>query len=112
VKISDGWPGLSVGLAQPHCGCRVLAVLARAGTMLLTHRFVSTQNPVAHVFVVPALRKDREEAGRPRCGYVDEWRFNRPGHRPGRVTFRLTLTPYKTRLVTEVVNTFPSFQVL
>jgi hypothetical protein len=25
---------------------------------------------------------------------------------------RLTLTPHKTRLVTEVVNTFPSFQVL
>ncbi len=32
--------------------------------------------------------------------------------RAGAPTVRLTLTPYKTRLVTEVVNTFPSFQVL
>ncbi len=28
------------------------------------------------------------------------------------LTVRLTLTPHKTRVVTEVVNTFPSFQVL
>jgi hypothetical protein len=51
-----------------NCGCPVLAFFARAGTMQPNTALRLCLNPVAHVFIVPALCRVRKGRGTHRGG--------------------------------------------
>jgi hypothetical protein len=67
-----------------NCGCPVLAFFARAGTMQPNTALRLCLNPVAHVFIVPALCRVRK--GRRTHSFVARKKtdIEKPGHPPTR----------------------------